>query len=362
MGTNLKRVLIVLGAALVIAALIAVRFLSATGAFRTIQYRAVAACAAEPLPGSAEDMEIDHATGIAYLSVLDRRAAVNDPLLTGTILKVDLNQLSLHPVPATADDPPGFRPQGLSLWSHANQPRRLFVVSHPLDFNGRDEQTVEVFEERTDGLFHHEKTVRDALFLHPSDLAAVGPDQFYVANDSGAHNVLTRAFELLFQLGWSDVVYYDGSHASVAASGRSLASGVMVSGDGLRLYLAESGAQQLLIFDRDTETGSLYWSGLIELPGGPANLDIAEDGSLWVAVHPNLWALMRNMSAGTPAPTMILRMAAPVTGFVKPQPIYVNSGAEFSAGSVGAAYRGRLFIGSVTERKLLVCPLPAAAS
>jgi hypothetical protein len=59
---------------------------------------------------------------------------------------------------------------------------------------------------------------------------------------------------------------------------------------------------------------------------------------------------------------MILKMAAPVNGFVKPQPIYVNDGREFSAGSIATVHGGRLMIGSITEKRLLVCPLPATAS
>jgi len=359
MQGNLMRLSLVLGAALLVAALGALQYLSARDAFARIQPRAIAGCMAQPLSGSAEDLAIDRATGLAYLSVLDRRAARDEPLRTGTIMKLDLNQPGAQPLPATVGDPPGFRPQGLSLWSHAPDPLRLFVANRPLDAEGREEQTIEVFEEQPDGRLHYQKTVRDALFVHPSDLAAVGPDQFYLSNDSGAHNALARAVEALFQLGWSDVVYYDGAHASVAVSERKSGAGVTVSPDGLRLYFAEADARQVLIFDRDTETGSLFWSGLIELAGAPDKLDIGADGSLWAAVQPNRWAAMRNLSSASPAPTMILRMPAPVNGFVKPQPVYVNGGGEFSAGSVGTAYAGRLFIGSVTEKKLLICPLPA---
>jgi arylesterase/paraoxonase len=359
MQGNLKHVSLALGATLLITALGALQYLSVRGAFAKIQPRAIAGCAAQPLPGSAEDFAIDRATGLAYLSVLDRRAARDEPLRTGTILKLNLKQQGAQPLPATVGDPPGFRPQGLSLWSHAPDPLRLFVVNRPLDAEGREEQTIEVFEEQPDGLLHYQKTLRDALFVHPIDLAAVGPDQFYLSNDSGAHNALSRAVEALFQLGWSDVIYYDGAHASVAVSERKFGAGVTVSTDGLRLYLAEAGARQVLIFDRDTETGSLYWSGLIELAGAPDKLDIGADGSLWAAVQPNSWAAVRNLSSARPAPTMILRMPAPVNGFVKPQPVYVNGGGEFSAGSIGMVYAERLYVGSATEKKLLICPLPA---
>ncbi len=357
----LKRVCIGLAVLGLVAAIVALRFLDVTGAFDTINYRPIASCSALTLTGGAEDIEVDQLSGIAYLSVFDRRAGMQDTHVVGTILKLDLNQPNAALQPATAGDPPGFRPHGVSLWAQGEGPQRLLVVNHPLDALGEEQQTVEVFEQQTDQLFHHVKTVRDALFVHPNDLAAVGPDQFYVGNDTGAHNAFTRMIEFLFQSGWSTVVYYDGTKGAIAVAGRAMANGVTASADGLKLYLAETAGRQLLIFDRDTETGALYWSGLIELPGGPDNLDLAEDGSLWVAVHPNSFALMQYILKEKPAPTMILRLASPVSGFAKPEPVYVNDGTQVSAGSVGARFRDKLLIGSFMDRKLLTCPLTAAA-
>jgi hypothetical protein len=357
MGKILKRVFVALAVLIVVVGIVVLRFLNVTGAFDTIHYRPIASCSALALPGAAEDIQVDHASGIAYLSVFDRRAALHDRGITGTILKLDLNQPNAALKPATAGDPPGFRPHGVSLWTHGDEPKRLFVVSHPLDASGQEQQTVEIFEQQADQLFHHMKTVSDALFVHPNDLAAVGPEQFYVANDSGAHNSFTRMIEFLFQPGWSSVVYYDGAKGAIAVTGRAMANGVMASADGLKLYLAETAGRQVLIFDRDTQTGGLYWSGLIELPGGPDNLDLAEDGSLWVAAHPNTWALIQHVRSGKPAPTMILRLASPVGGFTKPEPVYVNDGTQISVGSVGATFRGRLLIGSFMDKQLLTCPL-----
>jgi hypothetical protein len=114
-GRILKRIFIVLGGALLVLALLVLHTFYAGGAFTSVRYHALAGCTFAPLPGAAEDLQIDHATGIAYLSVFDRRAAMHDAHATGTILKLDLNHPGAHPVPALADAPPGFRPHGLSL-------------------------------------------------------------------------------------------------------------------------------------------------------------------------------------------------------------------------------------------------------
>jgi hypothetical protein len=39
------------------------------------------------------------------------------------------------------------------------------------------------------------------------------------------------------------------------------------------------------------------------------------------------------------------------------EPVYVNDGSAISAGSVGAVFEERLYVGSITEPKMLVCRL-----
>jgi len=358
MSENLKRILMCAGAVVAVAALVMLRLLTANGAFAGVHAQPLANCTSITLAGPVTDLEVNRATGIAYVAEFDSAAAVDDPLLNGTVLKLELNRPGAQPVSAIADAPRSFRPQGLSLWAHADESTRLFVVSRPLDNHSDDVETVEVFEEQADGLFHHLKTVTDPLFVHPNDVAAVGADQFYVTNDRGARNFLTRAVEAVVRPGWSNVLYYDGAHASIAVSDRVFATGITVSADGLRLYFAEAGARELLVFDRDTLTGSLYWSSLIEVAGAPAKLDIAEDGALWAAVQPNTWALNRSLGSGGVAPTVILRFKAPVNGFSKAETVYANDGHEFSGGMAALSHDGRVFVGSVTEKRLFSCPVP----
>ena len=54
------------------------------------------------------------------------------------------------------------------------------------------------------------RSVRDPLLLDPNAIVAAGPEQFYVANDSGATNAVDKATELLFRRGLSKIVYFDG--------------------------------------------------------------------------------------------------------------------------------------------------------
>ena len=64
---------------------------------------------------------------------------------------------------------------------------------------------------------------------------------------------------------------------------------------------------------------------------------------------------------GSKAPSQVLRIDVSAE---KPeiQEIYLNAGQQISTGSVGATYGNKLLIGSITDRKLLICEMDSRAS
>lgn len=344
-----KRILIAVAAFIAIIGVFTLEFLNFGGAFRELAPRVPGACSTLPLAASAEDIQIDRNRSIAYLSSLDRRALVKGENVEGTVLQLDLTTDPLQTAVALVNAPAGFRPHGMSLYRMGDGKQRLFVISHPQDAG----HTIEIFEQDADRRFVHVGTVRDPLLLSPNAIVAVGPGQFYVANDKGATNFFERMREFVLRSGLSTVVYYDGSGMRVAADGLKSAVGMGISPDGLTLYVAETLGKRVSTYTRDPVSGELRLAERIPLEGSPDNINVDSDGTLWIAIHAKLIDLIRHFGdPAHPAPTTILRHAAGVT-----ETVLVDDGRAISAGSVGATFDGRLYIGSITEPRIRICRL-----
>lgn len=343
-----KRTLIIVAAFVMAIGLLTLDFMSFGGQFRDLNFRSPGVCSALPLTASAEDIQIDRNRSIAYLSSLDRRGLVKGKDVEGTVLQIDLVTDPLRAESALSSAPAGFRPHGMSLYQMGDGKQRLFVISHPEG----EEHVIEIFEQDATSRFTHVRSVRDPLLISPNAIVAVGPQQYYVANDKGAAG-FGRIAELLFRVGFSTVVYFDGGLTRVAADQLKSAVGMGLSPDGLTAYVAETLGKRISVYGRNPLTGDLTFRQYIDIDGSPDNINIDSDGTLWVAVHAKLADLIRHFGdAERHSPTAILRHSGGET-----TPVYVNDGSDISAGSVGAAFGGRLYIGSITEPKLLVCRL-----
>lgn len=344
-----RRLLITLGALVAVVGLFTLEFMSFGGQFRTIEPRAPGPCDTLVLEGSAEDIQIDRNRSVAYLSMLDRRALINGQDVRGTIAQLDLADEPLRPRAALASTPENFRPHGMALYRMGDGTQRLFVISHPAG----EPHVVEIFEQGSDGLFSHIGSIRDPLLKSPNAIVAVGPQQFYVANDKGASGPFERIFEFAFRSGMSTIVFYDGQTMRIVADSLKSAVGLGISPDGLRIAVAETLGKRITLFARNPASGTLSLEKRVDLGGAPDNINVDADGTLWIAIHARLLDLIRHFGDPEhPAPTTLLRYTDDRTEIV-----YAENGSTLSAGSVGAAFGGRLFMGSITEPKLRVCRL-----
>jgi arylesterase/paraoxonase len=312
---------------------------------RDIDEHFAGTCTNLELPGSGEDMQVDYERGYVYLSVFDRMATVKGetPAEGGRIMRVNLNARVLQAEDALVNAPDYIRPHGLSLFIDAEGQRHLFMINHPADRDSGQE-AIERFTEKSPGVFQYAETFASPLITRANDLVASGPRQFYVAQDvaQGSGQKLTN------------LVYFDGETYTVVADDIESGGGINMSADNNTIYIAETGAKAIRVVTRNPADGSVETVRRLQLESAPDNINVAEDGALIVGAHSNLIALVMHFIIGSNAPTQILRIDAEANPPVIEE-IYLNGGKQLSTGSGAVSIGDRLLIGSITDKKILVC-------
>jgi arylesterase/paraoxonase len=311
-------------------------------------------CRKVALAGSSEDIQLDRARGLAYLSLLDRDSLARGEASNGTVMLLDLNVPDPAPRAAMSFDPADFRPHGLSLLKPGSGPARLFAISHQPD--GR--HAVEIAEEGTSGGFFPKETLRDPAFIHPNAIAATGPRSFYLANDSTEFGRWVAVKQWLFRSGSATLVYFDGKQSRVEDSGLDYVAGLALSPDASRLYVAETLARALRIYRRDAASGALTLAEVVDLDTAPDNLNVDDEGVVWIAAHPKLLSFVGHVrDSAKRAPTQVLRFDPRKSGDARLTQVYLNSGDEISAGTVAARWHDEFLIGALLDKKVLICKL-----
>jgi arylesterase/paraoxonase len=338
-------------AALVVLALAAtgIEFLRFGGAFRSIEPVFTGSCRQIALGGSSEDIQVDRKRGLAYLSLLDRDSVSRGEQVSGTVMLLDLNVADLAPRAAMAYDPEAFRPHGLSLLERGSQPARLFVISHRPDGS----HTVEIAEEGSAGGFFPKETIRDPAFVHPNAIAAAGARQFYLTNDAGTEEIWKQRFAALFRDGGSALIFYDGASSRVVAADLEFPAGLALSPDSSRLYVAETLGRSLRIYRRDAASGALTFEETIDLGASPANLNVDDDGVVWIAAFPKLLSLAAHRrEPDKRSPTQVLRFDPKDKRVTQ---VFVDDGAMISAGSSAAPWGDEFLVAALFDKKVLLC-------
>lgn len=326
------------------------------GFFRTVEPRFDGSCRTINGPVGPEDLAIDRAAGIAYISATDRRAAAAGDPRPGAIYLYDLNAATVAPINLTADADASFQPHGISLLITPDGRRVLYVINHPAPGTRPYEHSVEVYEVTDIGL-RHRSTIIDARLIMPNDLVAVGEDRFYLTNTHRNPPGRMQTVETYLRLRGANVLYYGRRGFEVAVADLVLPNGINVSHDGKTVYVASTTMREVQIYDRDTVTDALQLRGGVLLGSGLDNIDVDEDGNLWIGAHPNLLALtaLRDDPAAL-SPSQALRVSFAGSEAVVDE-IYLDRGEQISGVSVAARAGNRLLLGQIFGDGILDCTM-----
>ena len=306
------------------------------------------------LPGP-EDLQIALDGSTVFISSYDRAAEGHGEDVEGGVYVFSLD----NPLgggnwrPRTVGAPDPFLPLGIHYFE-GDGVKRLFAVNAATN-------AVEVFDLDEEGFLQHRETLSDAWLTSPNDVFAVGPDTFYVTNDAeNGRESLKGLLDILLQRPTGKIMLYDRGAWSVAADGLTFANGIGVSAHGGRLYVTETMGQSVTLYDRD-ETGGLAFHRRIEVDTAVDNINLDAEGDLWIGAHPQPLALSKHADAlEEPSPSEVLRVRfGAILSDDYVETVYLDDGREVSGSSVAARVGDHLLIGSVYEKKFLVCRMGA---
>ena len=340
------------------------------------------------LVAGVEDLAIDAARGVAYLSAYDRRWAgpAGEARPSGGLYRLDLEAdldagreaASLPVVDLTADfaATAPFFPQGIDLRREPDGTRTLAAINrrHAARSGAAADVAVEVFTVGEGGLTHR-ATLADPAFCRANDLLLIGPDRMLVTADHAACGGWRHWFELATAYPGGHLVLWQDDAAHRVTQGVVFANGVASAGD--QVLVAATRADRLFVYDRtDLETaagpgGRLARPvGEVALPGGPDNLNWGDDGYLYAAVLPARLRLMlygRGWLGVETAPSRIVRLSlgsadTPTIVFdaiVSDAIVFDEDEPPLSGITAAAAYRDRLLAGAAWDSGLMICRLDA---
>ncbi len=359
----MKRKLTVLSLLIVlVAAALAWRTLSAAGVFTTLAPGPDLNC--ERIPGApgAEDMVVDRAKGIVYVSSFDRRAA-SQGSVKGAIYRFSLQDPAGTLTDITPVTLEKFAPHGLSLYTAPGGAQSLYVVNHATTWSEATDlfgkgQVVEIFTLVPNGVAVHRKTVSDPTFFSLNDVEAVDENRFYVTNDHGSRPGAARMMEDYALLGQAGVVYFDGAAAIQVADGLTYANGLRLSPEGDTLYVAQTTGRALALFDVERSTGALKPKARISFSFGLDNIDVDASGTLWIAGHPKLFDFIAH--AADPArlsPSQVVTVDLSAGGAPEIVTQLLDKGALLSGASIALSHDDKMVVGSVFGPDFLICDL-----
>jgi arylesterase/paraoxonase len=341
-------------------ATLAIRTFMIAGVFTTVTPHFSGACKAIYGVIGAEDIAADRQDGLVFLSASDRRpdhpARSRDGLYTLALAHPELGVTRL------SGTPKDFHPLGIALYRAQNGLLTLMAVN----IRRHGQPSIDIFDvtiakagdASASATLRERTSIRSSVIVHPNDVAATGPNSFYVTNDHSSRSKHGNFFETVLALPLGNIVYYNGAYPHVAATGLRFANGLALSGDGTKLYAAETLGRDIRTYDVQPVTGKLIAAGSISLPAAPDNISRDAEGQLWVAAHPRLLAFLAYAkNPKRPSPSEIFRVTTIGGEPTAATRIYAGLGDRIGASSVGVYAGGHLFIGSVFDDKILACTL-----
>ena len=322
-----------------------------TGYFRKIENTFVGTIEKKVKISGVEDMQICYDNEFIILSSDDRAGRRDGNTKQGHLYYINLNDTSFIPIKLTANFKMPFYPHGISIIKTSENKYNVFVINHV-----KGKHSIELFDLQRDSIvvLNHVKTFKNTLMLSPNDLVAVDDDKFYFTNDHGYTKGIGKIAEEYLNWSSANVIYYDGEKYKEVARNIGYANGIRYDEKRKLLYVAELRKFRLKVYNAKDKV-NLDFIENIDCKSGIDNIEISEDGKLWIGAHPSLLtfsAYAKNKRKN--APSEVLRIDYKNKGDYNVESIFLDDGSNMSGSSVATSYKNYIFVGNVMDNHFLI--------
>jgi arylesterase/paraoxonase len=333
---------------------VAVYVLVSTGQFDTFEVGFSGHCVGIEGIAGPEDIVIHRASELAFISSHNRRMEISDADQRGAIYLYDLKNPAVDPINLTPDAGPDFKPAGLSFFETGANEGILFVVSRANEVPVDEARGEVILYQWSGKSLTQIKAVK--VGISPNNVVATGPEQFYVTNDFAYAEGILADFQKILPLPVSEVGYFDGADFRIVAEGLGFANGIATSKEGDLIYVAETLSRQISVFDRDVKSGNLTLREEIELDASPDNINIDQNGHIWLAGHPQLLSLYGHRGDRAKlSPSFLVTLERGAANQYVVKDLMRDAGDLISGASVVAPIGDRFLVGAPYENKILDC-------
>lgn len=339
-------------------------FVDVLGYFGTIRTHWPGPCRnIDPITSGAETIVVTK-DGLAFITsglVPEYRGEIVDPRMKATfegkIYLFDLNKPEKQAKSLKIDKKIDFMPHGMSLLEDESSGEiKLFVVNHR-----EHEDTIEIMlYDREVDILRHITTISDPLFTSLNDVAAYGPNSFYVSNDGYFRNSSLRIPERLLTLPWGSLIYCEDTRCRKVISSSYEPNGVALSLDKSMVFVNMPFFKSIHVY-KVTSDNSLDLQHELNVATSFDNVYVHPiTGDLWLgalALPYRVAEAASNISYKAPALACRLGFHGPTTDpFSSFQlfEVFADTTGLVSTSSSVVEYQGKLLIGSIFH-KLAYC-------
>lgn len=299
------------------------------------------------LPG-VEDMALAREDSLLLLSVNDRASRRVGKEGVHGIYLVDLRSEQFEAVPIFSELNFPFYPHGISVFKLDSATYGLLAINHV-----EGKHSIESFLLKGKTL-HHLKTITGPELISPNDLVMVGPEAFYFTNDHGYTSKWGLLAENYLAVKTASVGYFDGKKFQLVEENLSYSNGIQVDTSRKLLYVASSREFSVGVYSLLPD-GELSYIEDIPAGTGVDNIELGEDGTLWIGCHPNLLTFAAYASGKKPiSPSEVITLTYQKEGNAAVRSVWTDPGTQLSGASVAVPFGDYLFIGNVMDTKVLV--------